>query len=188
MKTYTVIGLHAEADWKGGIRGATFVHAVKAATPTLAAREAKRQMTTSYACDPGNPDDIEIIAVFEGRHTDHYEPTLDTEDYERSVGQVAGQMKAVQITGLDIHSRSQESGGGHDPARGGSVAGVIGLKVKQQSALACQSLDHLRRGTPDNHANPLLDTQALQQLSDIRAGVHAGTRLVSDQQNDQHPH
>jgi len=85
MNTYTVIGLHPDADWKGGLRNATFVHDVEAATPTLAAREAKRQMTTSYACDPGNPDDIEIIAVFEGRHTDLYEPILDTEEYERSV-------------------------------------------------------------------------------------------------------
>ena len=85
MNTYTVIGLHADADWKGGMRGATFVHAVEAATPTLAAREAKRQMTTSHPEDPGNPDDIEIIGVFEGRHSDLYEPILDTEEYERSV-------------------------------------------------------------------------------------------------------
>ena len=42
-------------------------------------------MTTSYPEDPGNPDDIEIIAVFEGRHRDHYEPILDTEEYERSI-------------------------------------------------------------------------------------------------------
>jgi len=85
MNTYTVIGLHPDADWKGGLRNATFVHAVEAATPTVAAREAKRQMTTGCPEDPGDPDDIEIIAVFEGSHTDHYEPTLDTEDYERSI-------------------------------------------------------------------------------------------------------
>ncbi len=85
MNTYTVVGLHAEADWKGGVRGATFVHAVDAATPTLAAREARRQMTVSYPGDPGDPGDIAIIAVFEGRHADLYEPSLDTEAYELSV-------------------------------------------------------------------------------------------------------
>ncbi len=85
MNAYTVIGLHADADWKGGIRSATFVHTVDAATPTLAAREAKCQMTVSYPGDPGDPDDVAIIAVFEGRHSDLYEPLLDTEEYERSV-------------------------------------------------------------------------------------------------------
>ena len=90
MNAYTVVGLHADADWKGGVRGATVVHAVDAATPTLAAREARRQMTTSYPSDPGDPDDIAIIAVFEGRHTDLYEPSLDTDEYERSVASEEG--------------------------------------------------------------------------------------------------
>ena len=90
MNTYTVIGLHPDADWKGGIRGATFVHTVEAATPTLAAREARRQMTVGYPGDPGDPDDVAIIAVFEGRHTDLYEPSLDTEEYERSVASEEG--------------------------------------------------------------------------------------------------
>ena len=85
MNAYTVVGLHADADWKGGIRGATFVHVVDAATPTLAAREARRQMTVGCPGDPGDPDDVAIIAVFEGRHTDAYEPSLDTEAYELSV-------------------------------------------------------------------------------------------------------
>ncbi len=85
MNVYTVIGVHADADWRGGIRGATFVHTVDAVTPTLAAREARRQMTVGYPGDPGDPDDVAIIAVFEGRHTDHYEPSLDTEEYQLSV-------------------------------------------------------------------------------------------------------
>ena len=86
MNVYTVIGLHADADWKSGVRRATFVHAVDAATPTLAAREARRQMIVSHPGDPaGGPDDVAIIAVFEGRHTDVYEPSLDTQAYERSV-------------------------------------------------------------------------------------------------------
>ena len=85
MNVYTVIGVHPDADRKGGLRGATFVHAVDAATPTLAAREARRQMTASHPGDPGDPDEVAIIAVFEGRHTDAYEPLLDTEAYELSV-------------------------------------------------------------------------------------------------------
>ena len=91
LNTYTVIGLHPDTDWSDGLREATFVHDVEAPTPTLAAREAKRQMTTSYPEDPGNPDDIEIIAVFEGGHRDHYDPTLDTEAYERECVRELGQ-------------------------------------------------------------------------------------------------
>ena len=42
-------------------------------------------MTVGYPGDRGDPDDIAIIAVFLGRHADLYEPSLDTEEYERSV-------------------------------------------------------------------------------------------------------
>ena len=84
MNTYTVIGLHPGVDWERGIRDATFVHDVRAATPTLAAWEAKRQMTTNCVQNPDGSDNIEIIAVFEGRHTNFYEPTLDTEEDEHS--------------------------------------------------------------------------------------------------------
>ena len=78
LNTYTIIGLHPDTNWSDGLRAATFVHVVRAGTPTLAAREAKRQITGGGS----DPDDIMIIAVFEGRHRDHYEPSLDTEEYE----------------------------------------------------------------------------------------------------------
>ncbi len=91
LNIYTVIGLHPDTDWSDGLRAATFVHFVRAGTPTLAAREAKRQMTTSYPEDPGNPDDIMIVAVFEGRHEDRYEQSLDTEEYERDYEQEMSQ-------------------------------------------------------------------------------------------------
>ena len=42
-------------------------------------------MTVGYPGDRGDPDDIAIIAVFLGRHTDVYVPSLDTGEYERSV-------------------------------------------------------------------------------------------------------
>ena len=85
LNTYTVIGLHPDTDWSDGLRDATFVHDVEAATPTLAAREAKRQVAG------GDPDDIEIVAVFEGRHDDRYEQSLDTEEYEREFEQEMSQ-------------------------------------------------------------------------------------------------
>ena len=79
LNTYSVIGLHPDTEWSDGLYSATFVHFVRAGTPTLAAREAKRQITGGES----DPDDIMIIAVFEGCHRDHYEPSLDTEAYER---------------------------------------------------------------------------------------------------------
>ena len=85
LNTYTVIGLHPDTDWSDGLYSATFVHFVKAGTPTLAAREAKRQVAG------GDPDDIMIVAVFEGRHDDRYEPSLDTEEYEREYEQEMSQ-------------------------------------------------------------------------------------------------
>ena len=91
LNTYTVIGLHPDTNWSDGLRAATFVHVVRAGTPTLAAREAKRQMTTGHPEDPGDPDDIMIIAVFEGGHRDHYEPSFDTEAYEREYERELGQ-------------------------------------------------------------------------------------------------
>ena len=32
-----------------------------------------------------DPNDIQIIAVFEGEHLDHYEPAIDTADYELQI-------------------------------------------------------------------------------------------------------
>ena len=87
LNTYTVIGLHPDTDWSDGLRDATFVHFVRAGTPTLAAREAKRQITGGES----DPDDIEIVAVFEGRHDDRYEQSLDTEEYERECERELGQ-------------------------------------------------------------------------------------------------
>lgn len=85
MNTYTVIAIRADAKVKDGVRGATIVHAVDGVTPTLATRQARREMTTRYPNNPGNPDDFAIIAVFEGCLANLYEPSLDSEAYERSV-------------------------------------------------------------------------------------------------------
>jgi hypothetical protein len=82
MNTYTVIGLHVHADRKGDIRAATFVQPVVAATPTIAARVARRQMSHDSR---GEAKGIQIVAVFTGGHADNYEPILDTEEYERRI-------------------------------------------------------------------------------------------------------
>lgn len=78
MNTYTVIALRPDTDWGSRMREASYVTRVKAETPTLAARKAKRQL----AINPTSPDDIEIIAVFEGSHRDQYDPSLDNQEYE----------------------------------------------------------------------------------------------------------
>ncbi len=75
-RTYTVVGLHPDADLDDGMREATFVHDVEADTPTRAVREVRLQMSA----DPEQAEDIEIIAVFEGRHNDVYDPILDNEE------------------------------------------------------------------------------------------------------------
>lgn len=79
MNTYTVIGLNPEADMSHAIRDATFLYFIEAPTPTVAGRIARRQRAGD---DTTDPDDIAIIAVFEGSHNDHYEPSLDTAEHE----------------------------------------------------------------------------------------------------------
>ena len=79
MNTYTVIGLYGDNVWAdvSRMREATFVAPITAPTPTMAARWAR-----DHFSDDHERDDIEIIAVFEGRMTDVYEPSIDTDEYE----------------------------------------------------------------------------------------------------------
>ena len=75
---YTVIGLAPDSHWDGEMRDATFVEFMAAKTPTVAAHAARKQFAPEYDCEP---DDIAILAVFEGRHADRYEPLLDNAEY-----------------------------------------------------------------------------------------------------------
>lgn len=83
MNTYTVVGIYTDRLHETDIRSASFVHSVRAQTPTVGARKAKREMVESGKLK--DADTIKIVAVFEGDHRDHYEPQLDDEEYERSV-------------------------------------------------------------------------------------------------------
>lgn len=90
MNTYTVIGLDSSDAWGDGanMRDATFVEAVSAPTPTMAARWARLRWTfrkISTTLQGHDPNDIQIIAVFEGEHVDQYEPAIDTADYELQI-------------------------------------------------------------------------------------------------------
>ena len=72
---YTVVGLYGD-DVQGdcsSVRDATFITPITAETPTIAARKAQ-----ALVKEDGESDDtIEILAVFEGALTDHYEPSAD---------------------------------------------------------------------------------------------------------------
>ena len=71
--TYTVVGLHPDSDWSHGMREASFVTFVQAMSPSHAGLLACREMT------PDEPDDVVILAVFEGSHQDRFDPGLQSD-------------------------------------------------------------------------------------------------------------
>ena len=77
---YTVVGIHTNTDWEGGLHGASFVWHVVADSPNAAAVKAKCEAALGRAQENDNDNiemaekadeyarDIEIISVFEGHH------------------------------------------------------------------------------------------------------------------------
>ena len=80
MQTYTVVGLYPDTEWGQGMHEASFIHHVKAPTPTIAARFARRELAGE-----NNADDLEVFAVFIGYLLDQYERSLDTPEYEAQI-------------------------------------------------------------------------------------------------------
>lgn len=73
MNTYTVVAMAPDV-WQGDDRTRSFVEATVASTPGMAANSVRQ----AFAADiDAEPEDIIIIAVFEGKHSDVYEPVAD---------------------------------------------------------------------------------------------------------------
>ena len=77
-KPYTVVGLNPDADWKHGMREASFVYKAKQDSPTVAGYAARRAIAAPLGCDP---DDVVVLAVFPGHLRDDYEQELDNQEY-----------------------------------------------------------------------------------------------------------
>ena len=81
MNNYTVVLIYPGKAGEG--RDGTVVTEVRnCPTPTIAARRAKRGVVSGTNYDP---EDCEIIAVFEGILDDLYEPALDNQEYEDKI-------------------------------------------------------------------------------------------------------
>jgi len=74
---YTVVGVPPGCAIEG--RDGTFVEIVRAMTPVHAAMKARR----IFAREPDEYDNVEILAVFEGRHTDVFSGAITDEDEAR---------------------------------------------------------------------------------------------------------
>lgn len=71
MNFYTVVIMfHDEC-----IREESSVKTIAALTPTHAAHRVREALAAEVGCDPTY---IEVLAVFEGKHRDVYEPIVDT--------------------------------------------------------------------------------------------------------------
>jgi len=84
-RKYTVVGIHTNVDWEGGLHGASFVWHVHAKSPSEAAEKARCAAATGRVDDSDGAEATEetkeyaegiaIIAVFEGYHLmDAYDP------------------------------------------------------------------------------------------------------------------
>ncbi len=88
--TYHVIVMRPDAATNySSLRDGSIIETVEAVTGTVAARIAKRRIAEAETADAFYDqlvNDLAIIAVFEeGSHIDVYEPSLDTEAYEKEV-------------------------------------------------------------------------------------------------------
>ena len=85
---YTVVGLHLDSIEDGDVHDASFCDFVTADTPLDAAQKArlqaaKNRLPTAAQRDSDEiarlADDIAILAVFAGQHSDLYDPALEQE-------------------------------------------------------------------------------------------------------------
>ncbi len=74
---YTVVGLLPDNQWGDGMREASFVTRIDAMSPAHAGNLVRREIAAEHDCAAG---DVQILAAFEGRHHDHYDPSVDADD------------------------------------------------------------------------------------------------------------
>lgn len=69
---YTVVGVYPGKALEG--YHGTYVESIHAETPVKAAQAVRRKLAEAQGLDA---DDFATLAVFEGRHNDVYEPSVD---------------------------------------------------------------------------------------------------------------